>query len=171
MAKFKTIDQVGLKGLRVFIRVDFNVPIEGGRVTDDSRIRAALPTIRHASEAGAHVILASHLGRPKGGKKAAQPGKSALLTGQLAPPVPGQIVFAEHFENGPGKFKGGQTADGGVPPDRAATTGWALYRAYTSLADAADVVEREMDRVRPAAAGVAPVAEDQKLKQSRGSQG
>jgi len=121
-----SIDQLDLAGKRVFIRVDFNVPLKGGAVSDDSRIRASLPTIRHAIAAGAKVILASHLGRPKGQAKPefSLAPAAARLSELLGTPValapdcigaaveaqvgalePGQVLLLENLRFHPGEEK------------------------------------------------------------------
>jgi phosphoglycerate kinase len=66
----RSITALPIEQKRVFLRVDFNVPLDGSRITDDSRIREALPTIKHALERGARLVCASHLGRPKKGPDA-----------------------------------------------------------------------------------------------------
>jgi phosphoglycerate kinase len=98
----KTVKDIDLKGKRVLMRVDFNVPMADGKVTDDKRIKAALPTIKYVLEQGASLLLMSHLGRPKGGPepefslRAASETLSALLGKpvQMAPDCVGAEVEA-----------------------------------------------------------------------------
>ena len=98
----KTVKDIDLKGKRVLMRVDFNVPMADGKVTDDKRIKAALPTINYVLEQGASLLLMSHLGRPKGGPdpefslRAASEALAALLGKpvQMAPDCVGPEVEA-----------------------------------------------------------------------------
>jgi len=85
----KTVRDIDLKGKRVLMRVDFNVPMEGGKVTDDKRIKASLPTIKYVLDQGASLVLMSHLGRPKGGFDPEFSLKAAaeVLAGYLGIPV------------------------------------------------------------------------------------
>jgi phosphoglycerate kinase len=85
-----SIEQVELAGRRVFLRADLNAPLQGGAVSDDTRLTAVLPTLRHALDHGAAVVLASHLGRPQGAPDPAYSLKPVAerLTALLERPVP-----------------------------------------------------------------------------------
>ena len=124
----KTIRDVELKGKRVVMRVDFNVPIKGGVISDDTRIRGALPTIEYALQQGASVVLMSHLGRPSGkgyeadfslkpvaeylakvmGKPVAFAEDCAAADAQAAALKPGEILMLENtrfYKEEEGKVK------------------------------------------------------------------
>src|SRR3954470_1821350 len=107
-----SIRDLDLENKRVFIRVDFNVPLAPGgqEITSDKRIKASLPTIQYALEQGAAVILASHLGRPKGKRNAEMSMKPVaarlqellgkpvkLVEIEEAKPAPGEVVLLENL--------------------------------------------------------------------------
>jgi phosphoglycerate kinase len=111
----KTIDELlaeGVSGKRVFVRADLNVPLDGGTITDDGRIRAVLPTVKALVDAGAKVVVASHLGRPKG---APDPAFSlAPAASRLGELLDGPVAFASDTVGESAKATVAGLADGQV---------------------------------------------------------
>jgi len=107
-----SIKELSLHNQRVFIRVDFNVPIKDGQVEDDTRIRAAMPTIRYATEHGARVVLASHLGRPKGQR--VEKYTLAPVAAHLSTLIQQPVQFADECVGGIASAKVDALKDGEV---------------------------------------------------------
>lgn len=89
--RIRTLNDIKVDGQRVFVRVDFNVPMRDGVITDDTRIRAALPTLRFLLEKGAKILCASHLGRPKKGDQSLTLEPVAVRLGEL---LGTEVIFA-----------------------------------------------------------------------------
>ncbi len=137
----KTLDDLLAEGVRdrgVLVRVDLNVPLDGERITDDGRIRAALPTIQALSEAGARVVLTAHLGRPKGGPepKYSLAPVAARLSELLSAPVrvvqladgppqmsPGKVVLVENIRFDPRETSKDEAERGALADELAALVG------------------------------------------------
>ncbi|WP_317391875.1 phosphoglycerate kinase [Slackia piriformis] len=113
MADIKTIEGVDVRGKRVLVRVDFNVPVKDGVVGDDTRIRAALPTISYLVEHGARVILMSHLGRPTG-EGYEEKFTLAPAAARLAELVDAPVVFASDTIGEDARAKAANLSDGSI---------------------------------------------------------
>jgi phosphoglycerate kinase len=112
MAKRTVADLQGLRGTRVFVRVDYNVPLKDGRITDDTRIRASLPTLRLLADGGARAVLASHLGRPKKGPSAEL--SLAPVAARLAEHLGRPVAMATDCVGPDAKARADALAEGGV---------------------------------------------------------
>ncbi|MDO5042438.1 MAG: phosphoglycerate kinase [Slackia sp.] len=113
MADIKTIEGVDVRGKRVLVRVDFNVPVKDGVVGDDTRIRAALPTISYLVEHGARVILMSHLGRPAG-EGYEEKFTLAPAAARLAELIDAPVVFASDTIGEDARAKAANLSDGSI---------------------------------------------------------
>lgn len=113
MSDIKTIEGVDVRGKRVIVRVDFNVPIKDGAVGDDTRIRAALPTIERLVNGGAKVILMSHLGRPAG-EGFEEKFTLAPAAARLAELIDAPVAFAADTVGDDARAKAAELADGSV---------------------------------------------------------
>ncbi|TXC69228.1 phosphoglycerate kinase [Sphingorhabdus soli] len=108
---FKTLDDIGdVRGKRVLVRVDLNVPFADGRVTDDTRMRAAVPTITELADKGAIVLLLSHFGRPKGAKSSTE--SLSMITGTLEHVLGREVMFIP-YSSGQGAIDGAAVLEAG----------------------------------------------------------
>ncbi len=165
------VDQLDLSGKRVFLRADFNVPLEGARVTDDTRIIAVLPTIRCCLEKGASLVLASHLGRPKGKpdpkyslrpvaeRLEARLGRPvALLADCVGPEIeeraralqPGEVALLENLRYHPEE----EANDGAFARSLAALADVYVNDAFAAAHRAHASIEAITRFLKPAAAGL-----------------
>ena len=166
-----SIEQVDLRDRRVFVRADLNAPLEGGVVSDDTRLAAVVPTLRRAFEGGAAVVLASHLGRPKGGRDlkyslAPVAERMAALLGQpvpLAPDCvgaetaalakglrPGQILLLENLRFHPEE----EANDDGFARELASLADCYVNDAFAAAHRAHASIAAITRHLQPAAAGL-----------------
>jgi phosphoglycerate kinase len=169
------LDPAALRGSRVLVRVDYNVPVEGGRVTDDTRIRATLPTLAFLTDNGARVVLVSHLGRPKGQWR--DDMSMAPVAARLAQLVDAPVRFVPDIVGGDAKEAADALSPGSIlvlenvrflageetndPKLSEALAGFAdiyvndafgsAHRAHASTCGVAEIVK---DAGRPAVAGM-----------------
>jgi phosphoglycerate kinase len=165
------IDQLPLAGRRVFLRVDLNAPLASGAVSDDARLRAVLPTIQHALDAGASLVLASHLGRPKGkptpefslrpvaARLAELVGRAVPLAPDCVGPEveglaralqPGQLLLLENLRFHPEEEKN----DDGFARQLAALADVYVDDAFAAAHRAHASIEAITHHLQPAAAGL-----------------
>ena len=157
----RSLEDLDLQGSTVLLRADFNVPLQEGRITDDGRIRAALPTIAALREQGARIVIAAHLGRPKGApdakyslapvaaRLAELAGGSVVLAGDVTGPLaqaavaeakPGDIVLLENV-----RFDARETSK--VEAERAELAAELAALADVYVSDGFGVVHREQASV------------------------